>query len=380
MEPLGERLPHAAFAFRGYNTTNIGRSAELLAHKVYGSIVARQLQEASAVCSHVVQRRVDLVALIKSGGDPALAEFPEAVSLILAMEIAQLKLLEEFFDIHYHDAKLAYGYSLGEIGALIAGGVFDFDKALEIPLMLAVDCAELAADCTMGVLFSRGPAIELDNVHWLCMRINSEGLGTIAVSSILSPNTVLLIGQRNTVERFSDLMTDLLGKQVHLRRNQYRWPPLHTSILWERQIPDRAGRLMQNLPGGLTKPVPDVLSLVTGKTSYNDHNSRDLLRKWTDHPQRLWDAVCETLGAGIETVIHVGPSPNLIPATFARVAENVRGQMTGHRWSKIGLRAVSQAVRRPWLAKLLPSRSTLLRAPFIEHVILEDWLLGQNIA
>lgn len=53
--------------------------------------------------------------------------------------------------------------------------------------------------------------------------------------------------------------------------------------------------------------------------------------------------------------------------------------MTGRRLSQIGLRAVSRAVRRPWLAKLLPSRSSLLRAPFVEHIILEDWLLAQPL-
>jgi [acyl-carrier-protein] S-malonyltransferase len=40
-----------------------------------------------------------------------------------------------------------------------------------------------------------------------------------------------------------------------------------------------------------------------------------------------------------------------------------------------GLRAVSGMARRPWLTAILPSRTALLRAPFVRHVILEDWLL-----
>ena len=31
--------------------------------------------------------------------------------------------------------------------------------------------------------------------------------------------------------------------------------------------------------------------------------------------------------------------------------------------------------RRPWLSALLPSRAALLRAPLLQHIILEDWLL-----
>ena len=379
MEHLSERLATGAFAVRGYNITNLGRSGELLAHRIFGPLVERHLREAGAVCGDVIGRPVDLVKMVREKQDPALDRFAEAVSLVMAMEIAQLKVLEEFFDVRYADAKLAFGYSLGEISALIAGGVFELQHALRIPLTFAKDCAELGNAATLGVLFSRGPALDVEAVQWLCVRINGEGRGVIGISAYLSPNSLLLIGQKQTVDRFLELMYDLLPKQVHLRKNEHRWPPLHTPIVWERHVPDRAAALMHTLPGGLRKPTPDVLSLVTGKVSYNDQNCREVLRKWTDHPQRLWDAMYETLAQGIETVIHVGPDPNLFPATFRRVSDNIKAQVATKSWSGFGLRAVSQAVRRPWLAKLLPSRSALLRAPFVEHIILEDWLLKQEL-
>ena len=95
------------------------------------------------------------------------------------------------------------------------------------------------------------------------------------------------------------------------------------------------------------------------------------MHDWVDHPQRLWDAIYETLAMGISTVIHIGPEPNLIPATFKRLADNVAQQARG----SFGVRALSAAVNRPWLQRLLPYRASLLRAPYIQHVILEDWLL-----
>ena len=42
------------------------------------------------------------------------------------------------------------------------------------------------------------------------------------------------------------------------------------------------------------------------------------------------------------------------------------------------LRALSAAVRRQWLRRLLPQRTALLRAPYIEQIILEDWLLANG--
>ena len=108
-----------------------------------------------------------------------------------------------------------------------------------------------------------------------------------------------------------------------------------------------------------------------GSYSYTAVNARELLHQWVDHPQRLWDAIYETLASGVTTVLHVGPAPNIIPATFRRLSEDVASQMQESR----SLRALSAAVRRQWLRRMLPQRAALLRAPYIEHIILEDWLL-----
>jgi [acyl-carrier-protein] S-malonyltransferase len=148
--------------------------------------------------------------------------------------------------------------------------------------------------------------------------------------------------------------------------------------MWQRNIPNRSAVMMQSMPGGFTVPKPPVLSLVTGKMSYNDFNLRDTLHRWVDHPQRLWDAIYGVLAEGIETVIHVGPDPNLLPATFKRLSDNISAQLQGRSLGRLGLRAISGVANRQWLKVLLPSRTALLRAPRINHVILEDWLLEQS--
>jgi [acyl-carrier-protein] S-malonyltransferase len=272
------------------------------------------------------------------------------------------------------------GYSLGEITALVAGGTFVVDQVLPPLVELAGDCADLARGANMGILFSRGPELDVEAVHRLCIEITAEGHGTISVSSYLSPNTILLIGQDGTLSSFKDRMSAALGSRVNLRKAEGAWPPLHTSLLWQRNIPTRAGVRMQTMGGGLQAPNPPVLSLVTGSASYNSFNARDTLVRWLDQPQRLWDAVCEILGQGIETVFHIGPDPNLIPATFKRLSDNVRLQTTGRSLGSIGLQAVSLIARRAWLANFMTTRATLLRAPFVDHIVVEDWLLKQDVA
>jgi [acyl-carrier-protein] S-malonyltransferase len=375
---LFDRLESAAFAFRGYNTTNLGRSGELLAHRVYGPVVERHLQEASEIYSSVTGQSADLVSRVRNKQESTLETFGQDIGLIIALELAQLEILQRCFDIHYRQARLGLGYSLGEVTAMVAGGVYTMRDVLPPLMSLAAESADLARDVTMGIVFSRGPALDLAAVEQLCLEITSQGRGVIAVSAYLSPNTVLLLGQADTVDRFKDHMTEVLDGHVHLRKNQEHWPPLHTPLLWQRNIPNRAAVMMQTIGGGFRSPTPPVLSLVTGKVSYNDHNSREILNRWVDHPQRLWDAVYELLAGGIEVVVHVGPDPNLLPATFKRLSDNVTAQLASRSLNSIGMRAMSNMVGRPWLAKLLSARAALLRAPFLEHVVLEDWLLAQD--
>jgi [acyl-carrier-protein] S-malonyltransferase len=185
---------------------------------------------------------------------------------------------------------------------------------------------------------------------------------------------LLLMGQGDTLDRLVALARNALNVRVHLRKNDHKWPPIHTPIVWQRQIPNRAAERMITLPVKLAPPRPAVFSLVTGSYSYTAVNAREILHQWVDHPQRLWDAIYETLASGVTTVLHVGPSPNIIPATFRRLSEDVASQMQDSR----SLRALSAAVRRQWLRRILPQRAALLRAPYIEHIILEDWLLAQT--
>jgi [acyl-carrier-protein] S-malonyltransferase len=374
---LMDRLGFTAFAFRGYNTTNLGRSADLLAHPTYGPVLNRHLVQASEICADLVKQKVDLVARVRENRETTVETYHEAIALVVAIELAQIEMLEAFFDIRLNRARMIYGYSLGELTAVCAAGVFKVEDALKLPLSVAADCVALAEGVTMGVLFSRGPLLNFDEVKRLCMRINAEGQGVIGISAFLAPNTVLLLGQNGTIDRFAQEMHDVFPARVYLRKNHEHWPPVHTPLVWQRNIPNRVGVLMHTLPGGFAKPNPPIFSLVTGKISYNEYNSRDLLVQWIDHPQRLWDAVYETLATGIETVIHVGPSPNLIPATYNRLRDNVQAQLSGNSLNSLGLRAMARAVRRPWLTALLPSRTALLRAPAVEHIILEDWLLEQ---
>jgi [acyl-carrier-protein] S-malonyltransferase len=376
---ISDRLGETAFAFRGYNQTNLGRTPELLAHRVYGPVVERRLREASQICSDLSGRQIDLVSRVREKRESTLATFGEDIGLIISVELAQIELLEQHFNISYRQGRVALGYSLGEVTALVTSGVFNMAEVLAPLVAMADDSVELARDVTMGVVFSRGKAIDFDAIERLCLEITTQGRGMLAISSYLAPNALLVLGQGETVDRLKHELSHHLKGHVHLRKNSGNWPPLHTPLLWQRSIPNRAAMIMHSVGGGFRAPLPPVLSLVTGKTSYNDFNSRAILNRWTDEPQRLWDGIYELLSLGVEVIIHVGPDPNLLPATFKRLSDNVLAELSGRSLRKFGMRAVSNIISRPWIAKLLFHRAALLRAPYIVHINLEDWLLEQEI-
>ncbi len=373
-DSIFRQLGTTVFVFRGYNVTNLGRSAELLSHPRFGGYLVRRLQQCGNVASDVVGREVDLVKRVARREEPDLAAYADAVALIVAAEMAHVDILEQEFDIHVSKAQYLMGYSLGELTALVAAGTLSLEDALTIPLALASDIAELAPTCTLAVVFCRKTTLDDKLVHRVCQEINAEVNGLIGISSIISPNSLIVIGENETTTRLNQRLSGLVPDRVYIKKNPHKWPPMHTPLVWRKHIPSRAGLLMSAMKSGFTPPNPPVLSLVTGACSYTDCNVRDLIYEWVDKPQNLWQAVYYTLSRGTESVIHVGAEPNIVPATYSRLAENVDAQVK----ASLGTRTLSTIVHRPWLKSLIPERAYLLRAPSIRQYVLEDWLLDHK--
>ena len=369
-------IAQTAFAFRGYNQTNLGRTPELLRHPVYGRYVKKYLSMGSEICRQWTDRPVDLVKRVQEGIEPELNEYNEAITMIIAVENAQMEILRNHFDVNDIDANMMYGFSLGELGLLTHLDVMTMQDALSIPLQMCNDVVELANDVQLGILFSRSKSpLPKEDVLRVCAEINLEGNGVIGISTILAPNSMLVMGQGDTMQRLKKRTKDITGEKVSLRLNDGKWPPLHTPIVWQKNISDRAQNLLHTVSlksGPFDVPV---FSLATGAFSYNDSSTRSVLGKWIDQPQLLWEAVDATLLRGIRTVVHVGPQPNIIPSTFDRLASNVLHQTGKH----VSLRTLSSLVKQGWLSGILPKRTSLLRAPHVKHVVLEDWLLEQEV-
>jgi [acyl-carrier-protein] S-malonyltransferase len=376
---LRKLIGSCALAFTGYGSTNLGRSGDLLAHPAYGPRVREVLKEASEICSETRGARVDLAARIEARAGWTLESLPEDVATVLAMEIVQIELMESFFGIPIREACLSFGFSLGEVSAVVVGGVFTMPQVLSLLLPFARDSIELARQTSLATLSTRGPALPLREAQRLCIIISSQGHGLIAPSAFLSPRTMLLLGQGDTLDRFEEGMGHFLGAKVVLRRHANQWPPFHTPLVRRLSLPNRLALALYRLAADLRRPSPPVVSCVTGEASYDELNSRELLIQWTDHPQRLWDVIQKTLAAPTDRVIHVGPEPTLIPTTFARLNRMVAGRLGTRTLDLLRHSVIPGTSHTAWLARLLPNEAASWRSPFIEHLILEEWLLEQPV-
>src|SRR4029078_2342018 len=98
------------------------------------------------------------------------------------------------------------------------------------------------------------------DVQRLCTAVSSEGKGLVGPSAYLSPNTALLLGQGSTLGRVESLMREFLPEKVMLRRNPNHWPPLHTPLVWQRNIPNRTAVAVYEIAGARPEPITPVLS------------------------------------------------------------------------------------------------------------------------
>lgn len=378
-DAMNERLAPAApattaCAFRGYNVTNLGRTAELLDVPRYAPTVERRLTEASRVASDLLSRRIDLLARVRRQEETTLETYGDAVALVLAVEAAHVDLLREEFGFDVRQCRTLFGYSLGEIAAHQGAGFLTLEEAMQVPVALANDCAALCEGMELGVLFSRKRPLDFDQVEAACRETMLHGDGLVGISTFLSPNSALLMGQKPTLSQVETLLRQR-GAEFVSKVSKSEFPPLHTPVTWAKQIPDRASLMMRKLDFRFS-PTPRVLSLATGDYSYREGNAREILRMWVDRPQRLWGGIEKILQDSVDVILHIGPEPNLVPATFRRLCDNVEQQLK----RSLGLRTVHSMITRPWLKSVLPAKAMLLRAPLIRHVILEDWLLEQVVS
>ena len=70
----------------------------------------------------------------------------------------------------------------------------------------------------------------------------------------------------------------------------------------------------------------------------------------------------------------------MFPTGFERLSNRIMKQLKMKHLDRLGSSVIPSISRNSWLTRKLPANAVLLRAPFLNHIILEDWLLAQEVS
>ena len=222
---LKARIGTSSLAFRGYDVQNLGRTPELLAHPVYGSTVRRYLDLASAVAADTLHRPFDLAAPVERHEETTLEAFAEDVALIVSMELAQLALLEEFFGIRAQARNRPSATASANWRRSSVAACSRWKNSYRFRSPAPTTAPRASPPRRRWASSSRGPAVLLKDVQDLCTEVSAEGNGMVGVSSYIAPNTILVIGQGDTLSRLEKALPKRLPGKTMLRRSLIRFRP-----------------------------------------------------------------------------------------------------------------------------------------------------------
>ena len=207
------------------------------------------------------------------------------------------------------------------------------------------------------------------------------GHGLIGPSTYLSPYQVLLLGQHDTLVMLEQEMHEFLPEGVTLRRRPNHWPPLHTPLVWERNIPNRTAMAMHHIGGGDRKPTPTIVSCTTGSSQ---------LRRMEQpcDPGRLDRPSPAVMGRhgerpgvrGRNRASRRSRAQACSRRASTGLSHRIMKQLKMRHLDRLGSSVIPSISRNSWLTRKLPANAVLLRAPFLNHIILEDWLLAQEVS
>ena len=335
-DDLKKRIATAALVFRGYDLTNLGRAPEFLEHRAYGPVVRAILDSASVLCGDVLGKKVDLAARILAartvhardlrsryrhdrrhgaGPDPAARRVFRRPGSAGAAELRpqHRRAVGAGRRRHVHD------------------GATPADPAGPGDRLRRADRQHHDGD---SVDSGRHP-LQIEDVQHLCSTISSRGQGLIGPSTYLSPYQVLLLGQGDTLDLLEQEMREYLPAGVTLRRKPNHWPPLHTPLVWERNIPNRTAD--DDVSHGRRAAQTDA------ERRLMHHGSGQLRRVEQpgdsgrlDRSSPVRDAMEHTLASGAELVIHVGPEPKLLTTCFDRLSHKIMKQLKMRHLDRLG--------------------------------------------
>jgi [acyl-carrier-protein] S-malonyltransferase len=264
--------------------------------------MGRALCEASAAARAVFEAADDALGepfsrLIFEGPAEQLTSTANAQPAILTASVAALAALREAQpDLPL--PQLAAGHSLGEYSALVAAGVLEFRRAVQLVRLRgeAMQRAVAAGEGAMAAIVGGDPAA----VEALCAEVRAELADrTVSPANFNAPGQVVIAGHADAVERAAALAKDRRLKAIPLKVSA----PFHCSLM----APAAAAleRALREVPlGAFQFPV---VSNVEARPNSDPGRARELLVQQVAGAVRWQETLEWMAGNAVEVAWEIGP-------------------------------------------------------------------------
>lgn len=212
---------------------------------------------------------------------------------ILTVEVAILKVLEA----RGLKADLCAGLSLGEYGALAAGGVMELPDLFRVIRKRGIYMQEAYPQ---GGAMTAVLGLEPDKVKEICEQ--TEGIVSIANDNC--PGQMVISGEAEAVQAAAEQ-----AKQAGAKR----CIPLKVSGPFHSALLAGAGEKLRTELDAVKIHTPTIpyLSNVTAEPVTDGEEIRELLVKQVSHPVRFRESIERMLADGVDTFIEIGPGKTL---------------------------------------------------------------------
>ena len=305
MNPTAFGASPVAFVFPGQGSQHVG--------------MGKALSEVSEVAREVFRRADEtlgfpLSRLCFEGPEPELNDTINAQPAILTVSIACLNSLRE----RWHSMgevispRVVAGHSLGEITALVAADVLDFEPALRLVRERGRLMKENGLSHPGGMMAVLG--LDRPIVDELVRDASSAGVITVANAN--SPGQLVLSGEPVALERAAELAR---------ARGAARVIRLPISIASHSPLMARAaaqfGELVAHLP--LRQPRMPVVGNITGQLLTTADDIRRELGEHIIGPVQWTTSVLEMVARGSASFLEIGPG-QVLSGLIRRITQEVQ--------------------------------------------------------
>lgn len=212
---------------------------------------------------------------------------------MLTVEVAILKVLEA----KGLKADLCAGLSLGEYGALAAGGVMELPDLFRVIRKRGIYMQEAYPQ---GGAMTAVLGLEPEKIKEICAQ--TEGIVSIANDNC--PGQIVISGEAAAVEAAAEQ-----AKQTGAKR----CIPLKVSGPFHSALLAGAGEKLRTELDAVKIQTPAIpyLSNVTAEPVTDSEGIRELLVRQVSHPVRFRESIERMLADGVDTFIEIGPGKTL---------------------------------------------------------------------